>query len=58
MDLEISFYEQQSDGKYFTHRASYAKNGSKRILLKPGKMESIPNKKKFISKKIAMGSKI
>ena len=63
MDLEISLYEQQSDGRYFElsnsiHRASYAKNSSKRTLLRPGKIESIPIKGKFISKKIAKGSKI
>ncbi|MBC8985068.1 CocE/NonD family hydrolase [Pedobacter sp. N36a] len=63
MDLEISLYEQQSDGKYFMlsgtiHRASYANNSRKRKLLRPGKMESIPVQGKFISKKIPKGSRL
>lgn len=63
MDFAITLYEQQSDGKYFIlseslHRASYAKNRSKRKLLRPGKLESIPIQGKFISKKLSKGSKL
>lgn len=62
-DFEVNLYEQQPDGKYFTlsnsiHRASYVKDKSKRVLLKPGKMERIAIQGKFISKKIPKGSRL
>jgi hypothetical protein len=64
MDISISFYEQRSDGKYFSlsrylGRASYAKNNSQRQLLTPDKKEQIPlNASHIISKKIKKGSKM
>lgn len=63
-DPKTLLYQVQPDGKIFllsTHltRASYAKNNSKRHLLKPGKKEQIPIKNSFfISKKIEKGSKL
>jgi hypothetical protein len=43
----------------FLGRASYAKDKSKRQLLHPGKIESIPYSKTFfVSKKISAGSKL
>jgi putative CocE/NonD family hydrolase len=63
MDVSISLYQQQPDGKYFylsgiTQRASYAKNRSKRILLTPQKKEMINCTANFISKKITKGSRL
>jgi putative CocE/NonD family hydrolase len=64
MDVSIALYELRSDGTYFTlsnflGRASYAKDRSKRQLLQPGKIETIPyNKSFFVSKKISAGSKL
>ncbi|WP_316838671.1 CocE/NonD family hydrolase [Pedobacter gandavensis] len=63
LDIVVGLYEQQADGKFFRlsaslHRASYAKDRSKRNLLKPGKLESIPITGKFISKRLHKGSKL
>jgi uncharacterized protein len=64
MDVSLALYEQTPDGKYFfltryVGRASYAKDNSKRQLLKPNKKESIPfNNTRFISKKISKGSRL
>ncbi|MEO6636699.1 MAG: CocE/NonD family hydrolase [Ginsengibacter sp.] len=64
MDVSIALYELMPDGKYFAlsnflGRASYAKDRSKRQLLQPGKIESIPYSKTFfVSKKISAGSKL
>ncbi len=64
MDISIALYEQMPDGKYFAlsnflGRASYAKDKSKRQLLQPGKIASIPyNKTLFVSKKISVGSRL
>jgi uncharacterized protein len=64
MDICVVMYELMSDGKYFTlgsylTRASYAKDRSKRQLLRPGKIETIPiNNSFFISKKINAGSRL
>ena len=64
MDISIALYELMPDGKYFAlsnflGRASYAKDKSKRQLLQPGKIESIPyNKTFFVSKKISAGSRL
>jgi uncharacterized protein len=64
MDVTIAMYELLPDGKYFTlgsylARVSYAKNRSKRQLLQPGKIETIPiNNTSFISKKINAGSRL
>jgi putative CocE/NonD family hydrolase len=64
MDVTIKLYELMPGGKYFAlsnflGRASYAKDKSKRQLLHPGKIESIPYSKTFfVSKKISAGSKL
>ena len=64
MDVSISLYELRADGNYFSlsnflGRASYAKDKSKRQLLQPGKIETIPYSRSFfVSKKISAGSKL
>jgi uncharacterized protein len=64
MDLNIYLFEEQANGKYFylsnfLCRASFAKNISKRQLLKPNIVETIPiSAGTFVSKKIDIGSKI
>jgi putative CocE/NonD family hydrolase len=63
-DFSINLFEQMPDGKlfylaYFMGRASYAKNGSKRELLNPGRIETIPFTNTSITvKKISKGSRI
>lgn len=63
MDISLALYELMPDGKYFfitryVGRASYAKDNSKRQLLKPGTKESIPfDNTRFVSKKINKGSR-
>ncbi len=64
MDVSLALYEQMPDGKYFfltryVGRASYAKNNSRRQLLKPGTKEKISfDNTRFVSKKISKGSKL
>jgi len=64
MDVSMALYELLPDGKYFfltryVGRASYAKDNSKRQLLKPNKKESIPfDNTRFVSKKISKGSRL
>lgn len=64
MDISMALYELMPDGKYFfltryVGRASYAKDNSKRQLLKPNMIEIIPlNNTRFVSKKISKGSKL
>ncbi len=64
MDVSLALYEQMPNGKYFfltryVGRASYAKNNSKRQLLKPDKEESIPfDNTRFVSKKISKGNRL
>ncbi|MEO6313847.1 MAG: CocE/NonD family hydrolase [Chitinophagaceae bacterium] len=64
MDVYIAMYEQMADGKYFSlgtflTRASYSGDRSKRRLLQPGKVATIPITNSFFtSKKIAAGSKL
>lgn len=64
MDVSLALYELMADGKYFfltryVGRASYAKDNSKRQLLKPNKKESIPfENTRFVSKKISKGSRL
>jgi len=64
LDINIELYELTSNNKYFAlstylGRASYAKNRSKRNLLKPNKEESIPiRNSSFTSKLIKKGSKL
>jgi uncharacterized protein len=64
IDISMALYELRADGKYFfltryIGRASYARNNSKRQLLKPTQKEVIPiTNTHLISKKIAEGSKL
>ena len=64
MDVNMEMYELKADGTYFTlsnflGRASYAKDKSKRQLLVPGKIETIPYSNSFfVSAKISAGSKL
>jgi predicted acyl esterase len=64
MDFSITLYELKPGGKYFylsyfMGRASYAWNASKRRLLIPGKIESIPFTNSYITaKKISTGSRL
>ncbi|MDP1802528.1 MAG: CocE/NonD family hydrolase [Bacteroidota bacterium] len=64
MDISMALYELMPDGKYFfltryIGRASYAKDNTKRQLLKPNMIEIIPlNNTRFVSKKISRGSKL
>lgn len=64
MDVSLALYELMPDGNYFfltryVGRASYAKDNTKRQLLKPNKKESIPfDNTRFVSKKISRGSRL
>jgi putative CocE/NonD family hydrolase len=64
MDVSIAFYEQMPNGKYFyltryLGRASYAKDNSKRQLLKPNEETKIAfDKTRFVSKQISKGSRL
>ena len=64
MDISVAMYELMPDGKYFTlgtylTRASYARNRDRRLLLQPGKIETIPvNNSFFMSRKIGAGSRL
>lgn len=68
-DITLKVYELMPDGKYFTlfpeggfsalQRASYARDKSKRQLLRPGEKESIPIDESFLTvKRIDQGSRI
>lgn len=64
MDVSVALYELLPSGQYFfltryVGRASFARNCSKRQLLKPGRKENIPfNNTRLISKSIAKGSRL
>jgi len=64
MDVSMALFELRADGKYFfltryIGRASYAKDNSKRTLLKPNQKEIILfSNTHLVSKKIAKGSKL
>jgi putative CocE/NonD family hydrolase len=64
VDLVLDLYEQTPDGHYFAlnesvQRASYARDRSKRQLLRPGKLETVNISHNFItSKKLSKGSRI
>lgn len=64
VDISIALYELMPDGKYFfltryVGRASYAKDNSKRQLLKPNKLENVSfDNTRMVSKKISKGSKL
>lgn len=64
MDVSVALFEQKSDGTYFfltrfVGRASYARDDSRRQLLRPGQKEMIPfNNTRFVSKWISRGSRL
>ncbi len=64
MDVSMALYELMPDGRYFflsryVGRASFAKDNSKRQLLKPNKKENIPfDNTRFVSKKINKDSRL
>ncbi|VXB97560.1 Peptidase S15 [Flavobacterium sp. 9AF] len=64
LDVSLALYELMADGKYFfltryVGRASFAKDNTKRQLLKPNKRENISfNNTRFVSKKINKGSRL
>lgn len=64
MDVSMALYELRADGSYFlltryVGRASYAKDNTKRQLLKPNQKELIPiTNTRLISKKIDKGSRL
>lgn len=65
MDITMSVYEKLPTGQYlklsheYFGRASYAKDNTKRQLLKPGTIENIPiHNTFFTSRKIEKGSKL
>lgn len=64
LDISLALYELMPDGNYFflaryVGRASFAKNNTKRQLLKPAKKEHIPfSNTRFVSKKISKGSRL
>jgi putative CocE/NonD family hydrolase len=64
IDVCAALYEVMPDGKYFElsyfiGRASYAKDMSKRALLHPGKIESIPfTRTRLVSRQMSKGSRL
>jgi putative CocE/NonD family hydrolase len=64
MDIGVVLYEAMPDGgffelAYFLGRASYAKDMSRRKLLAPGKMETIPfDRSRMFSRKLSKGSRL
>ena len=64
LDLCLTFYEIRPDGSYFNltyflGRASYQKDMSKRVLLKPGKIETIDfERSRMVSKQLSKGSRL
>lgn len=64
LDISLALYEILPNGKYFlltryVGRASYAKNNSRRQLLKPNQKETIPfANTRFVSKQITKGSRL
>jgi len=64
LDISIALYEMTPEGKYFfltryLGRASFAKDQSRRQLLRPGKKETIPiTDTRVISKQIAKGGRL
>lgn len=64
MDISLAIYELMPNGKYFfltryVGRASYAKDNSKRTLLRPNKKELLPiGQTRFISRQIQKGSRL
>ncbi|PIF32909.1 hypothetical protein CLU81_3475 [Flavobacterium sp. 9] len=64
MDIGVTLYEVTPEGEYFNlayfiGRSSYAKDITKRNLLKPNKIETIPfSNTRLVSKQLSKGSRI
>jgi len=64
MDVGLVLYEMSTDGKLmelssYLGRASYARDMSRRVLLRPGAVERIPFERSFLfSKRVARGSRL
>lgn len=64
MDFGVVLYELTPEGKYFhlsyfLGRASYLRDATKRQLLKPNKLETLPfEKTRLVSKKLQKGSRL
>ena len=64
VDLGVSLYEQTADGQYFLlsyhlGRASYARDRSRRTLLKPGARQQIDLRgERLVSRRLAPGSRL
>lgn len=64
MDVCVALYEVMPDGRYFqlsyfVGRASYAEDMSQRMLLHPGKIESIPfSRTRLVSRQMSKGSRL
>jgi putative CocE/NonD family hydrolase len=64
MDINISLYEVMPDGKffqlsYYIGRASYARDMTRRQLLQPGKLETLPvTRSRLFSKQLQEGSRL
>jgi predicted acyl esterase len=64
MDIGVVLYEVMPDGRYFhlsyfLGRASYSKNMSKRKLLRPGIIETIPfDRTRMVSRQLRKGSRL
>jgi putative CocE/NonD family hydrolase len=64
MDINISLYEAMPDGKffqlsYYMGRASYARDMTRRQLLQPGKLETLPvTRSRLFSKQLQKGSRL
>jgi putative CocE/NonD family hydrolase len=64
LDVGVELYEHRKDGTYFAlayylGRASYARDMTRRQLLKPGREETIPfERSRMVSKQLAAGSRL
>ena len=64
LDVGIALYEKTPEGKYFAlsyflGRASHARDLTRRHLLTPGKMETIPfERTRFVSRQLSKGSRL
>ncbi|SDF47428.1 hypothetical protein SAMN05216464_118125 [Mucilaginibacter pineti] len=64
MDITVTLYELTPDEKhfelsYFLGRASYARDMTRRILLQPGKEETLPFKRtRMVSRQLGKGSRL
>jgi putative CocE/NonD family hydrolase len=64
VDIGVTLYEKTPDGKYFAlsyflGRASYARDLTRRHLLRPGKLETVPiERTRFVSRQLSKGSRL